>query len=42
MAGVCQKPFAVARPMFEHAGRIISRVLLHLHAKAALIAADGF
>jgi hypothetical protein len=42
MFGVCQKPSAEARPMFEHAERIISRVLLHLHAKAALALASGF
>jgi hypothetical protein len=37
MARVCQKLLTVARPMFEHAERIISRILLHLHAKAALL-----
>src|ERR1700747_3086513 len=37
ITGVCQKLLTVARPMFEHAERIISRILLHLHAKAALL-----
>jgi len=42
MLGVCQKPLVVARSMFEHAEIIISRDLLHLHAKAPVIPASGF